>query len=190
MNQIENQKFPEAFAQAEQYFENEKINFPYISNEDKRKLTVISKEVFGTLSQPPAPLYDIELYVKGALTHPRDFILFGVDGHGFESRGMHYYAVKKHVAIFIQINMGALLDQESVHQRINGIFHGVSLIFDSLQEADQKNLLPEGKRLLIIDSDFYGSGWEWITGNPGKINKAEWNTEGLTLLSALNSIPY
>ncbi|HEV8051538.1 MAG TPA: hypothetical protein VGP47_03520 [Parachlamydiaceae bacterium] len=190
MNPIQNtQKLPLALAKAQEYFKQEEINFPYISESDKSKLLSISQDIFGTYPQPPAPLYDLERYVKEALSNPREYVLFGNDGHGFESRGMHYYAVKKHVAIFVQVSAGVSQDPNLVHEKINAIFHGIALILESIEDAEKQNLIPDGQRLLIVNSDFYGNGWEWITGNPGEIDQAEWKTESPVLLSALMDIP-
>lgn len=195
MNPTQEKRTPAAFTNAQNYFATEGLNFPYVTEADSGKFLAISQDIFGTYPQAKDVYGNLQGYVMEALSTPREYVLFGVDGHGINSKAMHYYAVKEHVAIFVQIRMGAidengnLEDPEEIQSRINGAFQGVKRIFDKMKVAEDQHLIQDGQRLLIVESDFGNSGWEWVSGSPGEINKAAWNDKGMTLLSALRAIP-
>jgi len=173
---------PEGLLKAQECFEQERVKLPYISADDKLKMLVIDPRIFGTYSNPPCRPYDINVYVHDALTTPNDYILFGFDGHGVASQGMHYYAVKENLAIFLQLKT---VDPD----RINNLFPAIEWIFESLKKANSKHLIPDDARLLIVESDFNGKGWGWIKGYPGKIEETKWHIDEPILMSAFNSIP-
>ncbi len=185
MNPLNPQSSLDAFEIAENYFKRENLDFPYVAKADEDKFVKISEDIFGTLDSLPAHLYNIEAYLKEALSSNQDYVLFGMDK--LSTLGMHYYTVKEHVAIFIQLNADPRL--EDLQDRINGIFYGVSLILEKIETAKNNNLIPKDSRLFIFDSDFYGHGWGWIKGCPGEIDKNLWHVENPILMSALNDIP-
>lgn len=176
----------QALSIAENYFKRENLDFPYVAKDDEEKFVKISEGIFGTVNPLPAHLYNIEAYLKEALSSDQDYVLFGMDK--LSTLGMHYYTVKENVAIFIQLNADPRL--ENLQDRINGIFYGVSLILTSIKEAKENNLIPQDSRLIILDSDFYGKGWGWVNGLPGRIDKENWNEENPVLMSAYNDIPF
>lgn len=166
---------------ARKYFESVQLEMPFIHQEEKRKIIHITDagEVFGSKT-PLKNLYDINTFVGEVLSKPiSDYVVMGLAGHGVKSRAIHYYAVKEHLALFVQIN-----EQES-RDAIDGTFHAIQYIFEALEAKNKA--LPEGKRLLIIQSDFYASGYGWIQGQPGKIDETTWKTED-PLLNALSEL--
>jgi hypothetical protein len=183
--------FSEGMRKAQEFFKEEHLDFPYVSQEETSRIKPIQDNVFGS-KLDPKPLYDISAYVQEFLSQPvEDYVMLGFAGHGACSRGIHYYAVKGNIAVFIQLSYdsAAIVDLESARERIEGIFQSLGYLFDSVNTAKEKGLIPEQKRLLIVESDFYGSGWGWIDGRPGEIDKAKWHTDKPVLLSALQDIP-
>lgn len=174
---------------AQEYFREEKIDLPHIPPDEKAKIVAYQKGVYGSKIEPQS-VYDIEAYVNEVLTKPTaDFVIFGLAGHGVKSRGMHYYAVKENIALFIQLGYGGSSMDEAARDRINGIFHAIGYLFEAVEEAKNAGLLPQERRLLVVESDFYGQGWQWIDGLPGKIDPAEWKTDQPVILDALADIP-
>ena len=171
------------------YFQDLKIDTLYIPMAYQKRIRVIQPDLFGTRSCP-FPLYDIEAYVKEALTKPQDaYLLLGYDGHGVASRGIHYYLVTDELALFVQRIYGSVVDDEEFDRsEINTAFLIIKRLFESIQEVKKKHVLGEGRRLFVVDSDFYGKGWGWIDGYPGKIEESSWHPERSVLPVILNEV--
>ena len=160
----------------EEFFANQGLNPPYIPS----KVALVDESVFGT-QKPENLLYDIETYIAEFLTKPTsNYILTGISGRGTESFAIHYYAANEHLGLFIQLNMGAtaLTIGEPVQSRINGLFGAIPLIFDAAKELKKR-------RLLIVQSDFYGKGWGW-TDDPS--NWHQETEEATALFSGLEEL--
>jgi hypothetical protein len=182
--------FFEGLQKAQEYFQKERLAFPEISEEQKSKIKILDESVFGTKSNPHS-LYDITAYVQEFLSQPiNDYVMLGYGGHGVGSRGIHYYAVKGQLALFIQLSYdsAALVDFEAARERVDGILEGIGYLFESVNTAAKEGLFPENKKLLIIQSDFFGNGWGWIEGHPQQIDEKKWNTEEPVILNALMDI--
>jgi len=183
--------FSKGMIQAQEYFDAEHLELPFIHSSEKPKIKTIQASIFGSKNDPMNP-YDLEAYIKETVSAPvEDYVIFGFAGHGVNSRGMHYYAVKGNLALFIQLAYGgvAIRDENEARNRINAIFHLIPMFFEAIEEANKNELIQKDRRLLVVESDFYGKGWGWIDGYPGKIDEKEWHTEDPTLISALNDIP-
>ena len=126
-----------------------------------------------------APLYDLPHYL-GELETGGDYVLFGFSGYGFASHALHYYTVSEHLALFFQLSFANVFDdQESQRDRINGVLLSAKLFYEEIDKA----LIPKGKRLLVVVSDFHPSGWGWL-----EEGKMEEEHLGAQFLDALNSI--
>ena len=179
----------EGMMKAQEYFKKEALDLPHIPLEERPKIVAYQEGVYGSKIDP-RNVYDIEAYVKEVLSKPTDdFVIFGLAGHGVKSRGMHYYAVKKNIALFIQLGYGGSSIDEATRDRINGILHSVGYLFDKIELAKKDNLIPEDRRLLVVESDFYGHGWQWVDGQPGEVDPKTWQSQGTVILDALMDIP-
>ncbi|MGA8164557.1 MAG: hypothetical protein WB791_05960 [Waddliaceae bacterium] len=165
------------------FFNREKLNRPCIAEKFLPKIREISPDVFGTRLNGP-DIYDINACVQEVVSGPvKEYVLFGLGGHGIASLGMHYYVVEKGFALFLQISYGnAVLEEHFARERTNGQLIGVKLLYEAANHVQ----IPDGKRLLIVESDFYGSGWGWIEGYPGEVQ--DWQTDDPVFLHAINSI--
>lgn len=189
MNTMQNQH-SDSLSVAKDFFDEQGLTLPFIPSADLPILQ-LQEGVFSTRSSL-MPIYNIIEFVQEILTHPvEDYVMFGFAGHGINSWAMHYYLVKKNLGAFIQLPFGGAMitDEEAVKDRINGTFQSVKYIADSIANASHAHLLSPEKRLIIIESDFYGKGWGWIEGYPGVIDKDQWRTEEPILLNALCSVP-
>jgi hypothetical protein len=76
-------------------------------------------------------------------------------------------------------------DTEDSNNTIDGILYGIQMLYEEIIEKK----IPEGRRLLVVHSPFYGNGWAWIDGKPGAIDPANWHRcNHQTLLEALKEI--
>lgn len=164
------------------FFKEQKLETPFIPEKEKPQITCIQEGVYGSKT-PTQSLYDLTAFVQEVVTKPcKDYILLGLAGHGVKSRAIHYYVVKGPIAVFIQLKYG---NEQETRERIDGILYGVERMLKSVVE-DKK--LPEGKRLLVIQSDFNASGWGWVIGQPKEIDRSTWHTEGSILQGAIEEI--
>jgi hypothetical protein len=172
------------------YLQKLGLKMPPIPSKLEGHLKKLKPDLFGTHSEV-TPVYDINAYVKEALYTPTpSYVLFGLGGHGILTQAMHYYCVTDKIAVFYQLSFGMpTLDPEFAKNRVNAAFYGVNLLFHELDKSHQIDLIPIGRRLLVVESDYYGRGWGWIDGFPGAIDPNKWNTQDPIILSALNAIP-
>jgi len=93
-----------------------------------------------------------------------------------------------HLALFLQLHDGDIFDDERIStDRIEGLFYAIEPIFMAIADANKKGLIPEGRRLLVIQSDFYGKGWGWIQEGQKVIDPKAWHSDE-NMLQAINAI--
>lgn len=173
---------------ADNYFKSQHLELPFIPSGMRNKLMQLQLDLFGT--RETETIYDVNYFIAELLTGDvNNYVLFGFGGHGISSRAMHYYAVNEHLAVFYQLDFGNVFrDEEASADRVLGMFYTIPLIFNEIEKSSSAGLIPEGQRLLIVQSDFYGSGWGWIEGRQEKINEKAWHAYE-NVLFALASIP-
>lgn len=174
----------------EEFFKECKLAVPFVPEEFLEKIKEQEHGVFGTRSDN-TNLYDLEAFVGEVITKPvNDYIMFGISGHGVASWGMHYYIVKGNLALFLQLGYGGLsMDEKYENDRVNDYLGSLQLLFETIEEAQKNNLIEKNKRLLIVESDFMGSGWAWIQNQPGELTQDIWHSEGPIILNAMMSVP-
>ncbi len=164
-------------------FTNQSLNTP-IPSDDERKVKQIAENIFGSIN-PDKPLYDVNAFLGDVLSkRVNDYIVVGVAEQGIENRSFCYYAVKGPLALFVQLKW-SLEDTGRQRGRITNTLAAIKVIFEDLDKVREK--VPQNKRLLVVLSDFRGSGCQWITGQPGKIDENNWKAER-PLLQALNAL--
>lgn len=84
-------------------------------------------------------------------------------------------------AAFFQIKYDGAADSR---EKVDNQLMSIEMLYEQAKDAN----IPEGSRLLIVESDFFGKGWEWIKDYPGTISQENWNTEGPVVLNALNAL--
>lgn len=170
------------------FFNERQLNFPFILKEIKSKIDEIQPGVFSS-RESPTTIYDLNYFLGEVLCDKvDDYALFGVGGHGLKSHALHYYAVNAHLALFFQLAYGNAYEDENGSSRVNGMLDAVEIFFAAITAATEKGLIPDGHRLMVIDSDFYGKGWCWIKEGQKIIDEASWHPD-TTLMQALKAIP-
>jgi len=158
--------------QCRSFFEGAALPVPFIPGEQQRNI-VATGRVFSTRKES-ASIYGIEDCVRELLSQPtEDYVLLGAGGHGIASQGLHYYAVKGPLALFIQLD--AQLDPEKIKQTFIAI--------EKFYTALEKIAVPPNRRFVFVESQYREelNGYGWIDGQPGKFDK-KWHTTQPNLL--------
>ncbi len=171
-------------------FNAEGLNVPFFPEEFEGRVEQVSEYEFGTRSSETS-MYDVEAFIEEAVTKDvEDYVMMGFAGHGMGSQGVHYYLVKGPLMLFIQQTWGGVVvDVEEEKERFEGLMDGVKMLLDAVEKAEAEGLIKKGKRLLVLESDMYGSGWTWIEGRPGRIEEDAWNIVEPVFLSAMLAVP-
>jgi hypothetical protein len=147
-----------ALEEAKTLFTKEGLSFPYIPEEMIPQVKKLHSWIFGTREDTPSP-YQIAKFVEEIDTKPvENYLIFGHAGYGTNSWAMHYFLVKDNLALFTQTSWGGIYtDNETAIKTMTDRFikaEKLSKIF-----ATKKALLTAEKLLIVVISDFYGSGW-------------------------------
>lgn len=146
--------------EAKQLFAQEGLAFPYIPSPMSNNLEKLSEWVYGTRTDTPNP-YDLFWFVTEVATQPvEDYLLFGHAGHGINSYAMHYYLVRRSLAVFLQISWGgAYTDKEQATQELASYFAQTEDIIRAVEKQGQQKRFQPNERLIVVVSDFSGSRW-------------------------------
>ncbi len=141
----------------QQYFQDEGLKMPFIPKDelDHMKIVPDSMRVIGT-RETNNSLYDIAAFANEVITGTptQDYVLVGRGGHGTKPP-IHYYVVKGHLAIFLQLKPD---DVKSVNEQLMA----VKFIFDRMADLEKTRPLEKDKRLVIVHSEITGtSQWQW-----------------------------
>lgn len=174
---------------AKNYFKAQHLDFPFIPESYKQKLKLLQPDVFGT-REINTSIYDIHNFISEIFSSSiEDYVLFGFGGHGFCSRAIHYYFVNKNLACFYQLGLDSIYhDEEAAKDHIDGLFSSIPLLINKTSKANEFNLIPYGRRLLFVHSDFYSGGWCWIEKGQERIDENNWHANE-NFIQALISIP-
>lgn len=181
--------YSDGYIQAKNYYKENGLEVPYIPEGLMNQISEIQPEVFGS-KESDHSLYDINHFLGEVLSKKVDnYVLFGAGGYGTNTHAMHYYAVNKHLALFMQLaDVDVYGDEKALKARNASLSYIVEPFFTAIGAAAQKGLIPAGERLLVVYSDFYGKGWCWIKEGQGKIDPATWHADE-NILMALAAIP-
>ncbi len=167
----------------QKYFQDEGLKLPFIPPDEMPKIAEVadSNAVIGT-RQIPQSLYDIEAFAKEFLSKPTgDYVLIGRGGAGID-KPIHYYVVKGHLALFVQLKAGSA-------DYVDGHLKAIEYIFKRMAEVEQKHPLPANKRLLVVHSDIRDiGGWGWITDHPGTPDEKTWHRKEPMKSPLLNAL--
>ncbi|WP_257295164.1 hypothetical protein [Endozoicomonas sp. YOMI1] len=84
------------------------VPFPPVPKALTEQLMPLSECAFGSCLTD-IPLYNLEAHLDQLLKQwPSDYVMYGLSGHGFNSRALHYYLVTDQCALFIQRSMPVL----------------------------------------------------------------------------------
>lgn len=148
----------------QQYFKDEGLKEPYIPSDELSNMKVVddSQRVVGT-REIPQSLYDIEAFATELFSKPTtEYVLAGRGGVGTHPP-IHYYAVKGHLAVFVQ-----LASKDPSY--IDGHLKAIEFLFKRM--ADIETTLPPGTRLVVVQSDIRNESnrWGWMTSGQQKVD--------------------
>ena len=174
-----------------QLFTQEEIPFPFIPPEMRPAFAELSEWVYGT--RPDAPwLYEIRDYVREAGTEPvADYLLMGHAGHGIQSYAMHYYLVRGPLALFVQSGWGgAYMDKDKATRDMAARYAQAEELIQAVEAAQREGRFRPGERLIISDSDFYGSSWTRIDGvlDEDSFRQSNWREDEDVLRAVLAEV--
>lgn len=106
---------------------------------------------------------------------------FGVSGHGFYSKAMHYYLVDDHIAVFLQDGLPE--QQGTWTSERQQDYETISILTIACQDAVQNQTLSPNEKLVICRSFYQPPQWGVINESG---EKRLWETVENPLQSALN----
>ena len=127
------------------------IPFPPIPKTLSEYLMPLSEVAFGSC-QTNAPLYNLETHLDHLLNQwPSDYVMYGLSGHGFNSRALHYYLVTDQCALFIQRSLPVLPPSSFQPAQFS------QLMQQSIELSCHPALDSSHSQLIVVDSDIlYG----------------------------------
>jgi len=123
--------------------------------------------------KPEIPIYDLAGALREILERgPEQVVLFGFDGHGTSSWGIHFLLKWNSLLIGLQIEAGgAYTDPVQAGQALEGAWGLLAGLIEEVSAAP-----GAGDRVLVVcDSDFFPGFWGWTT--PGNWENSEWHEE-------------
>lgn len=154
----------EAVREARQLFAGEGLPFPALPPGLLGEFRNLGPWVYGTRPAPRS-LYDIEAYVREVESQAAaDYVLLGHAGHGTQSWGIHLYLVHGRLAVFLQAAWGgAYMDRDEATHSVAAKFQQAAELERTMQFTHRN-----GRRLIVVASDFQLSRWRWLETAPDR----------------------
>ncbi len=142
-----------------------------------------------------APAYSLEAHVDGLLhsTHPGDYAVLAMDGHGIQSWAFHYYLVHGPLALFVQLPWGGVYtDVADARAEIERVLAWARPLPQRLADLQQQGRLTPAQKLLVVLTRFGEPRWAWIQSPEAAAEEISWQPPAQMLsrideeLTALN----
>lgn len=158
---------------------NEGLPCPPVPHKFLQKLQQTRYSALFT-SNPVFPdPYHFLFYLNQLLTGQcQQMVAFGVSGHGFSSRAMHFYLVDDHIAVLLQDGLPAEPGDWTARQQQD--YDLVSQLSIACQDAVQRQQLGVDEKLVICRSFFQAGQWGVVRESGEKI---QWHDSNNPLLS-------
>ncbi|WP_419834631.1 hypothetical protein [Endozoicomonas atrinae] len=127
------------------------IPFPPVPKNLSDHLIPLSEIALGSCPTD-IPLYNLEAHLDQLLTRwPSDYVMYGLSGHGFNSRALHYYLVTEQCALFIQRSIPVLSPSSFQPELFS------QLMQQTIELSCHPALDSSHSQLIVVDSDIlYG----------------------------------
>ena len=136
--------------------------------------------LFTTEPSLPDP-YHFQFYLNHLLSGQcPSMVVFGVSGHGFASRAMHYYLIDKHIAVLFQDGLPEAPEGWVEKQAVD--YDLASQLYIACQDAVQAKQLAADEKLVICRSFFLPGQWGIIKQSGEKV---KWETATNPLEAAI-----
>lgn len=137
-------------------------------------------EVFSTRELAQSP-YALPVFVSEVVEQADtpDYAVVAFDGHGVNSRAVHYYLVCGPLALFIQLPWGgAYTGTDAARAEIERMFDWAAMIQGKVDTALRLGRIEPGRRLVIVASRFSDAGWRWVAPGESAEARDNWNPAG------------
>jgi hypothetical protein len=144
-------------------FAEQDLPFPPLPEAFQHRLVPFNEWVFASRELEYGP-YAADVYAHEVLSGEavEDYALLGFDGHGINSWAVHYFLVQGALGLFVQAAWGgAYLDENAARETIQNAFEFAETLTHAMELAASQDLVPAGRRLVVLSSDFRPSGWGW-----------------------------
>jgi len=174
--------------EARRQFEAEGLTVPLVPQAMGGELVRLGEALYATRRDLPAGPYEIEAFVREALAgETDDYVLFGQDGHGFQSWAVHYFLVRGHLALFVQVEWGgAYSDREVTTRAVTDAFTRAWSLVEAVDAAGESGRFEAGERLIVVYSNLSeNSRWARVhvpTADPAAV---DWQPADDPLLAGL-----
>lgn len=149
---------------ARQAFASERLQFPPLPGRFASTLDAESDHLFvsGPAPVPYGP-YSLTSWAFGVGANTEAFAVAGFDGGGFNSWAAHYFVVEGPLGLFVQENWGGIyMDADKQRSLIAIAFDKSAKLQAKILQAQNRNLIPSGQRLVVIDSPICEHRCYWV----------------------------
>ncbi len=174
-------------------FDGYGLPFPEVPEALVDDLGWVAEQIYSTRPDRPAP-YHLAKYVEEVGTQMvADYVLVGRDGRGINSHAMHYYCVQGATALFLQLAWGGVYSEDTPERAaaMAVMYATAEDLRNAAEAARVAGVLAPNERLVVIQSDFYGSRWRRLNGRErlqAFADPAAWQEADDAVLDALKSL--
>ena len=106
--------------------------------------------------------------------NPDNYLITGIDGHGFMSSATHYYLVDRDIAILHQSTLPSPYQPES-DESLADQYNLLALMTVAVAQAKEKGSIPENSRLIVVHPANRPAFWgiQPAPGQPASWHEAE-----------------
>jgi hypothetical protein len=122
---------------------------------------------------------------EAAMPAQPDYIAFGHVGHGMNSWWLCCRFLAGPLAVFVRHRFGgAYTDADAATTAIHASFSRMEELVVGVDQAQASGLLRPGQRLLVVQDDLQGSGWQLVSAHAD----TPWNKEPAAIDAALTFV--
>ena len=152
---------PDALAAAEAFYAEGDYDLPYIPPALRPKLQQLDEGLWCSEAEPPVGILDLADARADMVENPRDFVLFGVTGYGFNAWYSHYLMQESGLILLTSLHSGPL--NETARETLERRTRVVPDLVDLRDRVRAAGAWPGDDRYLLIDDqqtpENSGSGW-------------------------------
>lgn len=149
---------------ARQAFATEGLQFPPLPSSFASRLDAETDHLFVSRPAPvPYGPYSLTSWAFGVGANTEAFAVAGFDGNGFNSSAAHFFVVEGPLGLFVQESWGSIYQDADKQRSLIAIaFDKSAKLQAKLLQAQSRNLIPSGQRLVVIDSSFCEHRCYWV----------------------------
>lgn len=158
--------------QARKAFQEEGLPFPPLPAAFEARLKADSEYLFASC-EVPYSAFDMASWAYAVDAETPPYALLGFDGRGINSWAVHYFLVEGPLALFVQVPWGGVYtDKDLQLPQVASAFDSARILQAKILEAQHRNLLPAGHRLVVMDSPLNEPLCYWVQGKQDKVERS------------------